>query len=80
MANKTIITTVTVHQPHPKDFRAPKYNDAGGVIDAGNYAIVAVPPGKPATLESDEADALLAKFGGEEVKPAAKEPPAAPAK
>lgn len=63
MAKKTIITNVTLHLP-AADFRAFKY-DGNGLITQGRYAVDAVPPGTPVTLEADEARAILARFGGE---------------
>lgn len=68
-ATKTIRTKVTLHAP-AKDF-VPFEFDNNGAVTKGKYAVDAFPPGTPVTLDADEADAILARFGGEEVTDAA---------
>lgn len=80
MATKTITTTVALHAPGRK--HKPFKYDAGSRVE-GFYDAEVTEPGKPVTLDADEADAILKRFGGKEitadgekvVEPAATLPP-----
>jgi hypothetical protein len=65
MATKTIKTTVTVHVP-AKGFVPFEYDTNGGRIK-GEYKVIAIKPGDPVTVDADEADYLIKRFGGEVV-------------
>lgn len=67
MAQMTIVTTRTLHVEGKGN--VPFRFDANGAALAGNYDIVEVAPGTPVTLDAAEAERILAKFGGSEVKP-----------
>ena len=74
MPQKMIVTTVTlgVHDP---DRDTPEVKDAAGnVLQPRSIGLAHVPPGEPVILDADEADRILARWGGEEIadeKPAA---------
>ncbi|MGU3665812.1 hypothetical protein ACLBX9_16660 [Methylobacterium sp. A49B] len=78
MATKTIVANVTLHLPGKG--HEPFKIDANGAVAGGKYVVKAVPPGTPAELDADEADALIAAKMAEEYKPAETEKAAAPAK
>ncbi|MRI57415.1 hypothetical protein D8770_26285 [Methylobacterium sp. DB1607] len=64
---KTIITTVTlgVHDP---DGDMPEVRDASGnVLSPAIRGLGHAAPGMPVTLDADEADRILARWGGEVV-------------
>jgi hypothetical protein len=74
MATKTIKVPVTLHQAG-KANKPFKYDNNGAVIE-GKYDYIEVAPNTPVPVDADEADALLARYGGEEVKAEAAPAPA----
>jgi hypothetical protein len=68
MTTKTIRANVTVTVCAP-DFRPHEHDTVTGrvLLGTGNHAMLDVPPGEAVTLDSDEADRILARFGGEEL-------------
>ena len=70
MATKTITTTVTLHVKDEAKSRPYKFNPLTGarIPNSGKNVIITVPPGKPVKMDADEADRILARFGGEETK------------
>lgn len=67
---KTIKTTVTIHAYDAKNAVPFEFNANTGAF-VGKLAVIEYKPGEPVTLAADEADAILARFGGEEVADAA---------
>lgn len=63
MPQKTIITTVAVGVPDPA---SPKFTPT----------VMLIAPGTPVTLDADEADRILARWGGEVVATVADDPAA----
>ncbi len=61
---KTIVTKVTVHAPKGR-WVPHLYDDMGNMRKPGAMNVEAIPPGDPVALDADEADAILARFGGE---------------
>lgn len=66
MATKTIKTNVTLHRPGAG--HEPFKIDPSGAIMSGAYKVETIPPGTEVELDEDEADAILLRHGGEEVK------------
>lgn len=73
MPTKTIRTTATINtagDPYPASVHNRQTHTRGGTTEGwadGPPSQVANPPGTPVTLDADEADALLVRFGGEEL-------------
>lgn len=76
MATKTIKANVTIGVAGEMSTRGT-VDAMGNVIEIPHLDTVYVPPGTPVTLDAAEADAILARFGGEEVAPPAAPAPAA---
>ena len=79
MADKTIITTVAVHIRDLKN-STPIVYDGNYAVVSGKTVTIEIQAGQPVTLEADEADRILARFGGQEIPAPAPAVAAAPAK
>lgn len=65
MPKKTIITTVTLGVPDPTQDVAEARDVNGTILLPRASGVAHAAPGKPVTLDAGEADAILARFGGE---------------
>ncbi|MDV2988156.1 UNVERIFIED_CONTAM: hypothetical protein Q9R58_28035 [Methylobacteriaceae bacterium AG10] len=65
MPTKTIKLPITVGLADEILSKPEIRNDLGLVVQAAETVIKHVAPGTPVTLDAGEADALLARFGGE---------------
>ena len=77
MATKTIKTNVTLHVPGKG--HAPFKIDPSGAVMSGAYKIEKIAPGTEIELPEIEADAILARHGGEVVASKAANPASAQA-
>ena len=75
MPTKIIKTNATLHLPGP-GHEAFKI-DPSGAIMSGKYSVEKIAPGTEVELDADEADAILKRHGGEEVKAKPTNAPAA---
>ncbi|MRI57686.1 hypothetical protein D8770_27855 [Methylobacterium sp. DB1607] len=65
MPTKTIKLPITVGLADETLSKPEIRNDLGLVVQAAETVIKHAAPGTPVTLDAGEADALLARFGGE---------------
>ncbi len=64
MPKKTITTTVTLGIADPAQDTPEVRDPLGAVLHPGSKGLGHAAPGTPVTLDADEADAIIARFGG----------------
>lgn len=80
MPKKTIITKVTLGVEAPDKTVAEARDENGNVLQPRSLGLDHVLPGNPVTLDAAEADAIIARWGGEVVEEIPDEELAADAK
>lgn len=74
MPQKTIKTKVTLGIADPRQDSPLVRDPTGAVLHPGSKGLGHAAPGTPVTLDADEADWIIARFGGEVLEEIPDEP------
>lgn len=80
MPKKTIVTKIALGVEDPDHYVAEVRDAAGTVLVPASRGIAHKKAGEEVTLDADEADRIIARFGGEVLEEIPDEEPAADAK